>query len=249
MGTENQQQEENSQEKVEIPQAQWEEMQAKSAALETRLRDEQLEKARLEERIKTSMQPPTPEQKVHTEMELQEMVTSGHITQAQMTMEIERRKDAVRAEEMRAEVKQQLGANDTIKVLQKEMDSYVEIHPDVKVDGSAERAMVQAEIKHLMDLGYEYDLRTEVTALRSCFGPPEKVAETTSQRRERHQGTSGGGAGGAGETSKSGWQSDLTPGQSSAYQMQLDKGIYSGVDDPMFKRVCERARAQNRKSA
>ena len=234
---------------VEISQAELEQLKERANSLETRLQQAEIEKARLDERAKASAPPAGAAPKaapVLTREQLQGAVDDGQITQSQMDTEILRQA----RETLRQELSQEFETKQVIakqsEAVQTQFDAYVKLRPDVKVDGSDDLKRVQAEIQALVGLGHPHDMRTEVLAMRSVFGPVDRIQETTRHRTETHRDVGGPAPRDNEHTpSGTGWEKGLTQGQIQAFTGQLQRKVYSGEDDKLFTKVVTQARTDN----
>jgi len=146
--------------------------------------------------------------------------------------------------ELSKEFDQKNAANQQKNSLQSQFDQYVALRPDVVVAGSDDLRRVQTEIQQLQKLGYTHDLRTEIVAMRTVFGPLDRVQETTKARRQSHQETGGSSDRGKGQGGAASWEKGLTDVQVSTYRKLADRA-YNGEEDPMFQRVTTRLRNKN----
>ena len=222
-------------------------LQEQVAALNTRLMDSELQKARLEERAEVMAQTPTTTPPPDpTREQLTSAVSEGTITQEQMDGEIARQMRNEITKEVTASVTAQTQTTRRSEDTQEQFDAYIEAFPDVKVEGSLMRQKVFNEIAALRKMGMPNDLGTEVIAMRNVCGSEEKVEETTRLRREVHVETGAGAHDGEPASGGEAWTKGLTKGQIASHRHQLTKGVaYNGPDDPLFLKVCETARKQN----
>jgi len=233
---------------VEVEAAELDELKQQVASMATQLQGVQLENARLEERAKAPAGQAPAEQSPPTREQMQTWVDEGQITQAQMDGELARQDRVAMKAEMKAEVTASVDEKRQADTIQEEFNAYVEAFPAVNVDGSPEQKRVYDEIAALKKLGLAHDLRTEVLAMRRVHGDLDRVQETTRLRREVHEETQGAGAGGddAAAAATETWATGLTEAQIKTFRHQLSVNAYKGEDDPMFQRVCTRARTQNK---
>jgi len=214
-------------------------------ALQTQLQSTRLENARLEERAKPPAPAgPTPEP-VITRAQLQAAVDEGTITQDLMNEALEKQAEARVLANVTEQVNVQTAQHAHLQKLQNQFDSYLTLKPDVKVDGSADRLLVQKEIEVLVGMGQEYNLQTELLAMRNVFGPVDRVQETTRLRRESTQEAGGGGEDPAAPSGGNGWRKGLTSGQVKEFERQLARTVYQSEDDKFFQKVVLRARTDN----
>ena len=228
--------------KAEISQKDLDALNERVATLGTEL---QAERARVEERVKAP-EVKEPEKPVrYTREQIQELVDNGQATQAQAeTYNAETMRESLKAE-WDTELEAKLNVRDQQRVVQDQFDQYTAMRPDVKAEGTDDRRKFQEEYGALLKLGHPHDLRTEVAAMRSSFGPLTRVAETTRKRRETTRET--GGAGDGPEPGRGGekWEKGLSASQITSFRHQVSVGAYKGFDDPMFQRVTTRARTQH----
>jgi hypothetical protein len=230
---------------VEIDPKELETLRSTTEELKSKLQTEMIEKARLEGQVKAPEAPPEAPAPRATREQLQTAVDNGQITQTQMDTEVARQLSEDLETRLTKKFEEKMTLRDQESAVKSQSDSYIAMRPDVKVEGTEDRRRVMEEIESLMKLGYPYDNRTEVLAMRAVFGPIERVPETTRLRRETHQESGGAGGGGEGGRSESKWEKGLTQSQVGIYREQLAKGIYKGEDDPFFLKVVTRARTGN----
>ncbi|KPK66955.1 hypothetical protein AMJ82_11570 [candidate division TA06 bacterium SM23_40] len=104
-------------------------------------------------------------------------------------------------------------------------------------EGSRERARLAKEYDYLRNLGHAEGMATELAALRSCFGPVDRIKETTKPRAESHQET-GTPAGEVGEPEKG---PKISPRLKAHYEKMIEKRHFTGWDDPKLKKELEYA--------
>ena len=237
--------------KAAVDTSELEALKAKAEALEAELQQDRIERARLEERVNAATKDPgTPEPPPLTEIQMQALVDEGKLTEGEVKTEMERRFRAELDLSTDKKVQTAIATQKQQDVVQTEFDAYIAAFPDVNKPGTADFQRVRNEINSLVKLGVPHTLQSELIAMRKEFGSLDRVEETTNLRREYHQEAGGSGGGqNAADASTATWQKGLTPGQIGAYTDQLQKGIYKGEDDPMFQRVCTRARTQNTEKA
>jgi hypothetical protein len=233
--------------KVEVDPAEIEALREAQKTLSAQLEAEKLERARLEGQMKAQPAPAAPEQQAQprlTEAQLQAAVDEGTISQAQMNQEIARQMREDITKDVTADLEQKFSAREQLKSVNDQFSRYVKSHPDVLKEGTEDRRLVQEEISSLIELGHPYDKRTELIAMRTIFGPIDRVQETTRQRREAHQETGGAGEGAGGGSGSPAWQKGLRPSQVAQFKREIEKGLYDETSKE-FLDITTRARTKN----
>lgn len=235
--------------KAEISQKDLDALTERAAALETTVHAGLLERARLEERLKTTDKkepeaPPPP-----NSAELQEWVDAGRITQAQADDEKMRQlREGLRAD-LSKEFDEKGAVRDQARVVEAEFDSYVAMRPDVAIEGTEDRRKFQVVYDRMLKRGLPHDKRTEVAAMESAFGPVDRVQETTRKRRETTREAGGAAAApGASGSGDAAWKKDCTPDFIAGVEKQIGAGALSGYDDPRLQRQATRHRNQRKAS-
>lgn len=194
----------------------------------------------------------------YTRAQLKAAVAEGKITEEIMDEVLEAQLRA----DLQAELDQKLSAqvNQTAAAgrVQSEMDKFTSRIPALRQEGSPEWLKAAKAYKVLVEDGAEIDtevkkMRVELAALRIAFPEGEEKAaprETTSQR-QRSVESAGSGAGRSSESkSKSGkWPSWLEDFRVDYYEQAIQKGRYSGRDDPKLKRELEILEKRNKERA
>lgn len=211
------------------------------AEREARLRLE----GRLAERERASGEEAAPE-KTYTRAELQRAVDEGRISEDQRDDIL----DTQRARQLKAELREEIRAEEAQRRIQDEIDRYSREVPGITQGSThANRRLLEQEYQQLVASGLPDGPGTQLAALRSAFGRlGTAVRETTRQSRERHEEAGSGGGGPAGGGGNA-WQKGLPQKQIRYLQNQLDKGLYSGTDDPAFQRYVAIARGADPRKA
>lgn len=197
-----------------IPQSRFDEATGK---LKDKVRDleGQLEQARVPP-------PETPrETPKQSRAQLLDLVDEGSLTQAQADTiwEDQLRKDIL------AEARQEVSTSRIADNINKEMDRYVELIPDIEVAGSDDRKKVQAEYRELVRFGSPAGLTTELAALRAVYGPVSKIKKSKADV-ETHQETVSGGEPEVKENPLK-----LNARTKAYYEKRIDMGLYKDWDE------------------
>jgi hypothetical protein len=221
---------------------------AKAEAAEKRALLESERRKDLEARTQHPAAPPAPtppEKPPPTRAQLRALVDEGQITQDEMDAEIERQIEA----RVTQTVSSAQDTKDRAAKINEEIDLYMERIGDLKDPTSDNHQRIRAEYAALRKRGYENDATTELLALRSVFGDPEKVKipETGNVDRETDATThAGGGSEGrdepedAGDGSPKGLDKDFKD----YYSKAIEKGRFKGWDDPNLKKITDRRLAK-----
>jgi hypothetical protein len=183
----------------------------------------------LEERVRKDG-----EKKPPTRTELLSLVNSGDLTQEQADSIWEKQIVEKARREAAAEVSSTLNATERQRVVEGQLRGYRELVSAAWEEGTPERAKVQAEYEHLVNvLGHKPTKETEAAALRAAFGDIDTLRAAKSKARpgpaDTHSETGGGGkpagAGGSKDVLKS-----LSPREKQHYGRLIDQGIYKNWD-------------------
>jgi hypothetical protein len=190
---------------------------------EVRARAEALERELAEARAVPATPP-----KIYTPDELQEQVAEGKMSESEARTILARQED----QRIDERVDQKLAAQTQAAELKTKVALYQRDHPDIAVPGSDERARVQAEYAALIEAGHPNDIRTEYAALRSLYGPPKEIPETTRETRERSRESAGDSGGGGDDTGDSahddGAPRDIPAKNRDWWREQIARGRYPG---------------------
>lgn len=193
-----------------------------------------------------------------TRAELRQAIDAGTMTEERADEILEAQMERRIATRTQQSVAQQLNLTQSQARIQTDIDRYLERMPDLAQKSGANWDRVAREYRYLTGIGAPHGAATELAALRSAFGPAERIPEKTRETRERSEESLGSGSGSESESGARGgrgWTKGLNARQITHYQGQLDKGAYSGIDDPRFmqhiavargedpRKVVERARA------
>ncbi len=107
-------------------------------------------------------------------------------------------------------------------MLTEEVKRYTDLVPEVLTEGSDARAKVQQEYNYLTALGQPATLETELMALRSVYGPPDRLSSTARKARETHQEIGNGED--TEETGSSKWPKGMNKRFKDHYKGQVDSG-------------------------
>lgn len=212
---------------------------ARAKDAESKYQQERERAARLEGELEAmKRQPPATKAESaparYTEAQLQAFVDEGKITTGQAL--------AYQAETLRTETKQMVDQKiqDTLSSvtkqssLQKEVERYRKVIPDIDTPGTEARQKLEKEFTYLVNMGYDLkDPKTEILAARAAFGDPAVLeakhnARTLVQGRDTMQDIP---ASGRPKPAEKDPLKTLTPAQKTHYERMINKGVYKGWDE------------------
>ena len=196
--------------------------QARIAALEAQVTAERTATAQAE--TKAAATQPEPKKRF-TRAELARGVEQEQITQAQSDEIWDNQRDQEIEERIDRRVEERTSAFAANQSVERQIQLYQQNEPDVMVEGSDIRSRVAAEYQHLRtEMGMQPGNQTQLLALRSVLGPPERLAPKTREARETYSETGGGGEPG-GEPGE-GTHLNLDSRRRAHYQRGIDQGRY-----------------------
>lgn len=186
--------------------------------------------ARLNNTISAKLGQPQPvqqAQKTYTRTELNDAVLAGEMTQSAADAVMERQNER----RIAAVAQDAVDVRMTAEKVKAEIKRYQELLPATLEDGTPEREKLKNEYLELVSLGQPDSIVTELAALRVAFGKLNVLEAAKKPRRteEHHQDV--GGAETAEGRSK-GPLAKLPPRLRSHYEKMIQKGQYTGPDDP-----------------
>ena len=169
-------------------------------------------------------------QKIWTEVELQDGVNAGTITQAVADQTLESQRQEALVDGVANRIQTQQAAADRAATVASEVGSYVTQHPELKNKDSAHFKKAGEEFTKLTALGYDKDdPATELLALKAAFGPVTVAKGTPSFEVHQEGGSGQGGsepsAGGEGAGDPASAPPGLSDRQASHYSHLIDVGI------------------------
>jgi len=166
-----------------------------------------------------------PGESTFTRSQLNGAVDDGRIT----TDEADRIYETQMEKRISERVSAQVTEATTVNAVGVEIQQYKDAMPNLLVRGSDEFAKVEKEFAWLRSTGLPDNLNTELAAMRSVFGPAEKLkADKGKPVLETHQET-GGSAGDDSGGSKTGWPKDMKAETKRYYQDLINKNIVPDV--------------------
>ena len=155
-----------------------------------------------------------------TRVQLDGAVADGRVTQDEA--------DAIYKAQLKREITEEVTAKvaetTTVNAVGLGIQQYKDALPNLEVRGSDEFAKVAQEFNWMRSNGQPDNLNTELAAMRSVFGPAEKLkADKGTRVLDTHQETGGGAQGDSGET-KDSWPKDMTPETKRFYDDQIRSG-------------------------
>ncbi len=190
--------------------------------------------------------------KVYTRSELRDLVDSGRMTSDQMDDVLDAQRDAKTASLVQATVNTSLQTTNQQQSVESQINAYNEVKPDIRTEGSEDRAKVQEEYDFLVANGDDAkDLRTQLKALRAAFGPvgglkPLKVVQKQDTHMEMSTGGGADDQGGNAKPDVSKPPKDLSSDERAYYANAIQTGIYGGWDEvhEELKHADKRVRAR-----
>jgi len=151
---------------------------AKAEAIQAELQREREERIRLEERAKVQ-QETVQSQKEYTWAELENFISEGKLTRDQA----QEYKDTQTEKRLRQKLDADQAKKSTDGQILGRIEEYKKLIPDVMEFGSESRTRYEAEYQHFVrNLGYPENYATQEAAIRSAFGPIEKVKRTSQAK-------------------------------------------------------------------
>ena len=215
-----------------IPKVRFDEVNNERKALAEQVQREREERIRAEERAKLTQQQQAKPEKEYTRQELRQMVDTGRITQDAMDeyLDTQLQKRITREAEERAREERTIGSIDS------EIAAYTRHLPSLRVEGSEERRLAEAEYAKLTQrLGrpktHKEYLAMQLTAVEQAFGPIDRVRRSrtaeddlTRSRRTTHAETGGGPVPSNGQTADP--IKGLSPDKRKFYERAIERGAY-----------------------
>ena len=129
--------------------------------------------------------------------------------------------------EITAEVTANVTAETTVNAVGLEIQQYKDALPNLAVRGSDEFAKVAKEFGWMRSNGLPDNLNTELAAMRSVFGPAEKLKADKGERvlQTHEEGGSGGAGGDETPANKGDWPKDMKAETKRFYEDQINKGV------------------------
>ena len=203
------------------------ELQTQISQMQDQLQELRDSRIRSEEQAK---QTPAPQQKIYTRTELQTAVDAGTITQETAADISERQFETRVMANAERTIDERMSQAQESDAIERQITAYRTAIPDVLERNSESRARLTAEYQVLLGLKYPDNLQTELLALRSTFGPPERIRETTRDKRASSEEVGGGG--GSTEGNSGSGASKVPAHLRAQYAKAISQGAYTGWDDP-----------------
>lgn len=219
-----------------VPQAALEDERHKRQRLETELAELRGTVKALADRPKDQ---PREKERTLSAAELRNAVAEGQMTEDEADRIRERQMTARIRDQVTEELKSEMTGQRLVDRVSEGLKAYKDAIPSLSDHNSREFAKVKAEFDHLVSIGYDAsDPRTELAAARAAFGDPSRIRKIEAEPPESHQETGGGSSATDGRTND-GAPKGLTPRLRTWYRDCIDKGRYSGWDDPKLKKELE----------
>jgi hypothetical protein len=157
--------------------------------------------------------------------ELNRLVATGDITQAQADAVWEKQQKAQTERVVAAKVAEHMTAAQHSQWIESQLQGYRQLVGAAWEAGTPERAKVEAEFQYLTGLGQPSSKATEVAALRAAFGDVESLRTSRTARpgsSETHSETGGGKPAGGGPSGGL----KLDERQRQHYTRLIDQGLY-----------------------
>ena len=136
-----------------------------------------------------------------TRVQLREAVDNGQIDQDQMETLWADQREASTLRKMEERYDARDRERQTTNVIQTDTVKYLDAYPDIRKQGSSDWTRLKSEYDYLISVGDPDNKTTELKAMRSAFGSPDRIRESSASRRqtasETASGQSGGGVGGS----------------------------------------------------
>lgn len=208
-----------------IPKVRFDEAQNK---LKSQLQDEHDARVRLEEQVKQLQQGQNKQTvKEYSRSELRKLVEDEQITQEQADDIYDRQLERKFEQRLDSRLNEHTKSMSSQAFIENQLQEYRNLIPNLMVKGSEERDKAASEYQYLISTGSKDSVATELAAVRSAFGPIEKLKAQGFRDVQHHQET--GGAGSPREKPK-GLQANLSARERNYYQKQIDNGMYKDWD-------------------
>jgi hypothetical protein len=171
--------------------------------------------------------------KEYSRTELSGLVEQGRISEAQQDQILEQQTERRITDKLTKEFTEREATQRQNAELTRQGDEYRKLVPDLAVQGSEAWSKAQQSYRELIAQGHADDLKTEVLAIRMAHGPIDRIQETTQKHLQTHEET--GGVGDEAEPTK-GVPRGVTKRLQSFYKKQIERGLYTGWDDPKLKK-------------
>lgn len=227
-----------------IPKVRLDEVLGQSRKLQDELQAEREQRIRLEERLNAGGGKDKP--KTYTRAELLEAVNAGTITQATADEVWEQQITTKVREDITRDITQRDAVRERATRVSTEISRYKSAVPDVMDTSSDARKKVVAEFDYLVSIGQPKTVETELAALRSVFGPLERLEkrDVTREKRSSHQEGGGARPNDDSGTTKNGPPANLPARYKQHYESMIGKGMYTGWDDKRLQAELKRVSPQ-----
>ncbi len=150
-------------------------------------------------------------QREFTRAELQQQVDDGRMTPDDSDRILSEQSERKIEERVSQRIESDAQQKDLSAKIQAEVSRYTEARPDIMVEGSDDRALVEREFRRQVnELGKPEDQGTELSALMTLFGPSSQLQNGRSKELQTHPET--GSDGGDNESgSSTGWYRTPAP--------------------------------------
>ncbi len=200
---------------------------AKDLAREARAELEREREARI--KLEAKLEQGNTQEKVYTRAELNALVKDEKISSDQADTIWEKQLEEKFERRLDEKLNAALNSSNAETRVTTELNQYRELVDDLDKVGSENRNKVEQEYRYLVGIGQPYSVATELAAVRTVFGPVEKLRKAkASLSMESHQET-GGGKTGTGKTPE--FQDTLTARRKEHYQKMIDDGMYKNWDE------------------
>ena len=168
---------------------------------------------------------PAQQEKVLTRSELRAAVEKQQLTQEEADTLWDKQLLAQATKAAREVASQEVTVKQKDQRIEADLRQYKQFVPNAWKEGTEERAKVADEFKALVDLGLPNSRETELAAMRTVFGPVDKLAsKPRSKPSVEHDEQAGGGGEGSDRTP----QKDAVKGLDARTRAYYQKGIESG---------------------
>lgn len=204
---------------------------AKDAAREANeaLKVERQRNADLQAKMDTTIQP----NKTYTRADLAQLVEGEQLTQVQADQLWDKQLEEKFEKRLDQKLNETINTSNVNTRVDNDLNQYKAEIPDLMQAGE-NRTKVENEYKYLLSIGNPDSTITELAAVRSVFGPLDKLKQSKAALDlETHQETGGGNSG---ITKGKSFEDTLTARQKVHYEKGIEMGLYKNwkeVEDEM----------------
>ena len=228
-----------------IPKVRMDEVIQDQKATKDQLQQEREARIRLEEQVKVLQAGKVDPVKIFTRAEVKAMMDEGKISQEQADEYFDHVTEAKIRDSLTKEIRTSEAQREKLSRVKSELDQYTALVPDVLKEGTDDRKQVAEEYKYLVSLGSAENIATELAALRSVYGPIDKLSKRKDMKSERESFQDGAGKGTEEKAKETGVPKGLPDRYKDYYAKMIDKGFYDGWNDPKLQKELKRANSED----